>query len=514
MLFPNSLAKKEPDTEEPCVGTPHTEPDHPSSTMPTSPVSRTSFELDDDSSNNEVTLVPRPISERRRDSWSRRGSWLVGLIALVGITFLGLDAKQSPSSSSTQEGYPSFAPEELQSLNSNTPETTTTTESETTTTRTTTRPNVANSPPVNGDESAMLEFYRQRLRPRKLVVNAAPINNTSPDGATPLVIPPHQFLHLHHMKTGGTSIDGLMRCGMERLQKAAKAAGSDPSMNGKSSKNSTKPPFFKYSNLHECSASHYQRCRDGTGGTECQDRIASASILSYCAPLQDIPIFDWEQAVSAVTVLRHPVDRVWSMFRFQTKSCFKCRELKDIYAELTGPHAGNTTLKDTCRLQLFNHQTRNVLRNAPDIPSTPEHAAEAIANLQSFFTLVGLTSDMTTTAAMVAHVFPWLAPELGPAWADTLQHAGDATTTTTTHPLWHTNHTTTTSCTLGHRNASPKNNHCAGDGKEHWDLPDHPDEETAALILQHNQLDLQLYEAGLEIFEWQKKALGLSKDSP
>jgi len=30
---------------------------------------------------------------------------------------------------------------------------------------------------------------------------------------------PHQFLHLHHMKTGGTSMDAVIRCGMQRLKK-------------------------------------------------------------------------------------------------------------------------------------------------------------------------------------------------------------------------------------------------------------------------------------------------------
>ena len=28
---------------------------------------------------------------------------------------------------------------------------------------------------------------------------------------------PHQFLHLHHMKTGGTSIDRLLRCSMDTI---------------------------------------------------------------------------------------------------------------------------------------------------------------------------------------------------------------------------------------------------------------------------------------------------------
>lgn len=48
--------------------------------------------------------------------------------------------------------------------------------------------------------------------------------------------------------------------------------------------------------------------------------------MSYCAPLKDLPAFQWDSTkddIHAITVLRHPVDRVWSMFRFQTKGCYK-----------------------------------------------------------------------------------------------------------------------------------------------------------------------------------------------
>jgi hypothetical protein len=62
---------------------------------------------------------------------------------------------------------------------------------------------------------------------------------------------------------------------------------------------------------------------------------------------------------------------------------------------------------------------------------------------------------------------------------------------------------------LPHANASPTNNHCSADGRSRWDLPDHPDEETARVILEHNAMDLQLYEAAVAQFEMQRRALGL-----
>jgi hypothetical protein len=48
--------------------------------------------------------------------------------------------------------------------------------------------------------------------------------------------------------------------------------------------------------------------------------------MSYCAPLKDLPAFQWDSTkenIHAITVLRDPVDRVWSMFRFQTKGCYQ-----------------------------------------------------------------------------------------------------------------------------------------------------------------------------------------------
>jgi hypothetical protein len=45
-----------------------------------------------------------------------------------------------------------------------------------------------------------------------------------------------------------------------------------------------------------------------------------------------------------------------------------------------------------------------------------------------------------------------------------------------------------------------------GKPRTHWALPDQPDEETRRKILQHNQMDLKLYEAAVSYFELQKRA--------
>ena len=305
-----------------------------------------------------------------------------------------------------------------------------------------------------------IEEFRQKLSPKPLYQDENK------------VLYPHQFVHLHHMKTAGTSTDKLIQCGMSRL----KSLGY------------TVP----YHNLHECSGNSYKRCVSGQD-VHCRESVNASAFMSYCAPLRDLDTFNWknyrqdeavdtsaeyDHPIHAITVLRHPVARVWSMFRFQTKNCYSCRELKDIYRDIEN---GNSTLTDLCRAQIMNHQTTNLLTNDGTGKSEDELVELAIEDLNKFFTVVGLTEDMVATREIVGHTFPWL--------AETYEDSD-------------------IKCDLPHANASPTNNHCAPDGT-HWDLPAEPDEETAALILKHNQLDLRVYNAALEIFYQQKHALGL-----
>jgi hypothetical protein len=45
----------------------------------------------------------------------------------------------------------------------------------------------------------------------------------------------------------------------------------------------------------------------------------------------------------------------------------------------------------------------------------------------------------------------------------------------------------------------------------HWELPKHPDEATRQAILAHNHMDMKLYEAAVEYFQLQKRALEWSE---
>lgn len=236
---------------------------------------------------------------------------------------------------------------------------------------------------------------------------------------------------------------------------------------------------INYMNIHECSPRHYRDCLSGKD-EYCLKNMKDASMMSYCAPLKDLSVFEWERTeeypVHALTVLRNPIDRVWSMYRFQTKRCYKCKTLKEVYAEYDKAGSYET---DMCASQLMNHQTRNLLTKVEG--TDEEKVAQAIDDMENFFTFIGLTEEISSTAEIAGKVFPWLA-----------EHVNG----------------TSTACPFPHKNSSPTNNRC-GPNKTHWDLPAHPDEETAELIRQHNQLDMQVYEAAVKHFNLQKKALGL-----
>jgi hypothetical protein len=314
---------------------------------------------------------------------------------------------------------------------------------------------------------------------------------------------PNQVLHLHHMKTGGTSMEGLIRCATNRWGKVM------------SKKLFSKKVDIPVMSLHECGLSMYNRCLSKEDKM-CFDLVNKAPVLNYCAPLMDLSTFGWkllsgkdrsrnlrhlEDGKSAksgikqtplhpysITVLRHPVDRVWSMFRFQTKRCYECRNLTDVYESIAN---GSFDGDKLCRDQLLNHQTRNLVSTKGTMESndTDQILRDAMHNLEYVFTLVGLTSNMPETTEMVGMVFPFMNETL---------------------PLEMTFGISTEACPMPHANASPENNRC-GPNATHWDLPPHPDPETEAVILKYNTMDLKVYEFAVQLFEFQKLALGLGE---
>lgn len=401
------------------------------------------------------------------------------------------------------------------------------------------------------DDKEMVRLLQQRMVPQPFVVK------TTDDGEPSNVLAEHQFLHLHHMKTGGTSMDQWIRCGADRLRRP-----------GDGTKGNTKKYEINHQTIHECSDTMYKRCRSGRDKS-CQERIASASFLSYCAPLKDLPTFSWDHQAfysnpddnnndegqqqqeqesqpgtfpatttrnthhtRSITVLRNPVDRVWSMYRFQTRACYHCLPLLEIYNMMdngtieigdgfgrSGTNGGPLVFQEMCLSQLVNHETANLLHtewndevystisrnnnggvvnahinaaaktNAESVnhynvaADADDHGRveEAIHNMKHFFTMIGITEEIPATVEMASRVFPWL------------NQTVDFSPKT---------------CSFPHANASPSNNHCADNGKSHMPLPNHPpDQETIDAIIAHNALDMKLYQAAVHQFELQKQVM-------
>ncbi|KAG7369293.1 sulfotransferase family protein [Nitzschia inconspicua] len=381
---------------------------------------------------------------------------------------------------------------------------------------------------------------------------------------------PHQFLHLHHMKTGGTSIDHMLRCAMDRLR----GKKQQQQRFYQTSKDATKDEFkvleqttttttttsggpllydVPYYSIHECSRSRFTQCLTNRDDS-CRIQMKDAAVMSYCSALKNLDEFGWTEwdlseeeqtntrqlvsddetetgheqdptnstasqptspstatanaveRIRAFTVLRHPVDRVWSMFKFQTRNCYKCMPLLDIYRNVIdantnnitvpSPEDGQTPIRHTfdalCLNQLRNHEVANLLTGShwPEHPDPDDHetqdamVAEAVSNMKRYFTVIGLTEELVETRRILGTVFPWM--------NETLEGYKET-------------------CPLPHDNSSPTNNRCVKNGKgkpdSHWELPKHPDEETRRAILAHNAMDMKLYEAAVEYFELQKRAM-------
>ena len=278
----------------------------------------------------------------------------------------------------------------------------------------------------------------------------------------------HQFFHLHHMKSGGTSLSSWIRCGTQRQQKVTQQT-------------------IPSAELSECSQRRYHSCIDDENDG-CRKRIEGAITMNFCSPLAVTNYFNWTEA-DAVTMMRHPVDRVWSMFRFQTKGCFKCTNLTQVYEDIDN---GNTEQygKGVCLPQLSNHITRNLQQkiNVKELDtfvmSDEERVADAIDSIQNRMTVVGVIEELDETVKQFSYTFPWLKEEI---------EGSDKT------------------CTFPHANSSPSNNRCL-EGNKHWDLPKEPDEETRKAIEEHNKLDIMVYEAALARFELQKLAIRLDEN--
>mmetsp|Transcript_1309 Transcript_1309/g.2006 ORF Transcript_1309/g.2006 Transcript_1309/m.2006 type:complete len:359 (+) Transcript_1309:400-1476(+) len=328
--------------------------------------------------------------------------------------------------------------------------------------------------------------------------------------------------------TGGTSLDGLIHCALSR-------------------QSDVKGDSVNYSRMSEC-GSGVRSCmgklakeldasvvdnvffdKDETSFDPADVEIADlnvcktseAEVMSYCASLHAVRTFGWNE-VDKVTVIRHPVERAWSMYRFSLQGCYDCKEMKEVlrkvadgtFAARRHPKLGEGgkekekfvySPNDSCAVQLIGHQATNLLSSvelynvANDVrfPREKEIADEAVRNLREVFTWIGLTDRIQESIDGMRTVFPFLSENLNDAAAlfgDALKKNGEKVDGSFSLPDGYIDEK---GCPFEHRNA----------GKEPTCGTKEMDEETIFLINKLTARDMAVYKAAVERFELQQAVL-------
>jgi hypothetical protein len=351
---------------------------------------------------------------------------------------------------------------------------------------------------------------------------------------------PKQFMHMHHMKTGGTSVDGLIRCALNR-QKVLHDGTA-----------------ISYSSMSECGSTvrscmntladklgatlsnnvFYHNDADGapihdapfdpadeTLNIPIDDmnvcKTSETNVMSYCASLHAVRTFGWKEA-DKITVIRNPIDRAWSMYRFTLKSCYDCQELKDVLKQIysgtftskkSGRDDGDNVVpnfmyepNNSCAVQLIGHQSTNLLSSvdlynvANDVrfPREADIVHEAVRNLRQDFTWIGLTDRIQESVEGFRQIFPFLAENLNDAAKaiqEEFQTRGEELEDNKL--LLPKGYSDANSCPFEHKNG----------GHDPTCGTTELDDETKEWIMKLNRRDMAVYKAAVERFELQMEVL-------
>lgn len=338
---------------------------------------------------------------------------------------------------------------------------------------------------------------------------------------------PKQFMHMHHMKTGGTSLDGLISCALRRqkdvmgdninYRRMSECGSGVRSCMGTLAKKldaSVVDNVFFYKDETSFDPANV----DIADLNVCE--TSEAEVMSYCASLHTVRTFGWSD-VDKVTVIRHPVERAWSMYRFKLNQCYDCKELKEVLRKVAdgtfvrkrhglkmgegGEEKFVYSPNDSCAVQMIGHQATNLLSSvelynvANDVrfPREKEIADEAVRNLREVFTWIGLTDRITESIDGMRTVFPFLAENLNDAatvFRDALKKNGEEVDGSFSLPEGYNDEK---GCSFEHRNA----------GREPTCGTKEMDEETIFLINKLTARDMAVYKAAVERFELQQEVL-------
>lgn len=221
-------------------------------------------------------------------------------------------------------------------------------------------------------------------------------------------------------------------------------------------------------------------------------------------------------------VIRNPVDRAWSMYRFTLNRCYHCKEMKDVLKEVV---SGVFTSKvnhtrerdylydpnDSCAVQMIGHQATNLLSsnglynvaNDVSFPREQDIVDEAIRNLREQFTWIGLTDRIEESVDSFREIFPFLAENLTEQ-ALNLKEEFEKQGEQVDDELFSLPFNyTDKGCPFGHRNA----------GKDPACGTEEMDDETIELVHRISNRDVAVYRAAQERFEIQQEVLREFKES-
>jgi hypothetical protein len=351
---------------------------------------------------------------------------------------------------------------------------------------------------------------------------------------------PKQFMHMHHMKTGGTSLDGLIRCSLQRQKDLNDGTSinynsmSECGSRVKSCMSSLAKEldaqvvsnvFYRNDEKGEAQIDkkHSFDPADETLDLPVEDlnvcKTSEANVMSYCASLHAVRTFGWK-GVDKVTVIRDPIDRAWSMYRFSLNGCYKCMELKEVLRQIANGTFSTRRNRegddpfvydpnDSCAVQMIGHQSTNLLSSvelynaANDVRFLREKeiVEEAVRNLREEFTWIGITGEIVQSIDAIRTVFPFLAENLNDAAkeaAGIMEKSGLAVQDGFSLPEGYVDK----GCPFEHRNA----------GRDPSCGTKELDEETISLIKILNNRDVAVYKAAVERFELQNEVLEEYRD--